>query len=197
MQIEWVVWVVAALCKRNSVVLARASVFCVALIASVFCNAQLVFLRNGIPSPLTWGKFPTVTKVLDKIREEFATDMPRGSMELSVLGAGGHISSHCGPVNYRLRLHLGLVVPEGSGIRVGEEQRTWQVGKVLLIDDSFEHEVPMRAPRSHQVWNNATTPRAVLLVDVWHPKLSEAERDHVSNSAFVSHDSHLVSAQHG
>ena len=39
--------------------------------------------------------------------------------------------------------------------------RRWEVGKALLFDDSFEHEV----------WNNDTTARYVLHVDVWHPGL--------------------------
>ena len=40
---------------------------------------------------------------------------------------------------------------------------------MLAFDDSFEHEVH----------NPAADPRVVLLVDVWHPELSEAERARV------------------
>ena len=36
----------------------------------------------------------------------------------SVLAPGTHICAHCGPGNWRLRLHLGLHVPEGDGCRI-------------------------------------------------------------------------------
>lgn len=37
---------------------------------------------------------------------------------------------------------------------------------MLVFDDSFEHEV----------WHNGTSMRLVLIVDVWHPELTEHER---------------------
>ena len=30
-----------------------------------------------------------------------------------------------------------------------------------------------------QVWNNGTTPRAVLIADVWHPLLEADDRDEI------------------
>lgn len=44
--------------------------------------------------------------------------------------------------------------------------RKWREGKVMVFDDSFEHEV----------WHNGTALRLVLIVDVWHPDLSPAEK---------------------
>lgn len=44
--------------------------------------------------------------------------------------------------------------------------RTWEEGKILIFDDSFEHEV----------WHNGTSVRVVFIVDVWHPDLTEEER---------------------
>jgi aspartyl/asparaginyl beta-hydroxylase (cupin superfamily) len=52
-------------------------------------------------------------------------------------------------------------------MRIGAERRRWRAGRVTLFDDSYEHEV----------WNNASSPRVVLLIDVWHPDLSERERE--------------------
>ena len=76
----------------------------------------------------------------------------------SVLAPGTHICAHCGPGNYRLRLHLGLHVPQGEGcrIRCADQVRRWREGEVLVLDDAFEHEV----------WNEAASPRVVLCVDV-------------------------------
>lgn len=48
--------------------------------------------------------------------------------------------------------------------------RSWSEGELLIFDDSFEHEV----------WHNGTQVRLVLIVDVWHPDLTEEERLNLS-----------------
>lgn len=90
----------------------------------------------------------------------------RGQAKFSVMQPNTHVWPHCGPTNCRLRAHLGLVVPPGTELRVGEEKRSWKEGKMLVFDDSFEHEV----------WHNGSSIRLVLIVDVWHPELTEQER---------------------
>ena len=51
---------------------------------------------------------------------------------------------------------------------VASETLLWQEGKILLFDDSYEHEV----------WNDGETPRAVLIIDLWHPEIvDESVRD--------------------
>ena len=77
------------------------------------------------------------------------------------------INPHYAPTNLRLTAHLGLKVPSGAGcrIRVGREWRGWKQGKVLLFDDSFEHEVE----------NLGTAEaRVVLLIRFFHPGLMSA-----------------------
>jgi aspartyl/asparaginyl beta-hydroxylase (cupin superfamily) len=65
---------------------------------------------------------------------------------------------------------LGLVVPSdpAAELRVGNVTRGWEEGKVLAFDDSFEHEVWYRA--------DPTVRRAVLIVDVFHPDITPANR---------------------
>jgi hypothetical protein len=89
-----------------------------------------------------------------------------GQAYLSVLDSGTHIERHFGPTNIRLRCHLGVIVPDGARIRVGEEMCEWREGHCLVFDDSFEHEV----------WNDSGSERVVLIVDFWHPELTPAER---------------------
>ena len=83
----------------------------------------------------------------------------------SALRAGGHIAPHCGSWNCRLTVHLGLMGLDGCGIRVADEVRTWDRGRCVLFDDSFEHEV----------WHRGSETRVVLLLDIWHPDLTDAE----------------------
>jgi aspartyl/asparaginyl beta-hydroxylase (cupin superfamily) len=61
---------------------------------------------------------------------------------------------------------LGLVVPPDCVMRVGDAQRSWRERDALLFDGSFEHEG----------WNRSDQTRWVLILDIWHPELNEAER---------------------
>lgn len=102
----------------------------------------------------------------------------------SVIAPETHICAHCGPGNYRLRLHLGLHVPTGNScqIRCADQFRSWSEGEVLVLDDSFEHEV----------WNHSSQPRVVLCVDVWHPDFSDAEVNFLERT-LLRGDSRVVS----
>ena len=92
--------------------------------------------------------------------------LPKGSVEFSILDEGTHIKPHCGPSNHKWRFHLGVIVPDRgtTSIRVGDPsveaaRRPWEEGRVLLFDDSYEHEV------FHD--GTGQGPRIVLIVDVY------------------------------
>jgi aspartyl/asparaginyl beta-hydroxylase (cupin superfamily) len=87
----------------------------------------------------------------------------------SILDAKARIPPHTGVNNTRLIIHLPLIVPPGCGFRVGAEHREWEPGQALIFDDTIEHEA----------WNDSDEPRAVLILDVWNPALSVAEREMV------------------
>jgi aspartate beta-hydroxylase len=98
--------------------------------------------------------------------------LPRayGHAFFSVLQPGSHITRHCGPTNKKVRVHLPLVVPpqpECSRLRVGGRVLPLQEGRCLAFQDSWEHEAWLDA--------GASSSRATLVVDVWHPALTEAE----------------------
>jgi beta-hydroxylase len=77
----------------------------------------------------------------------------------SLLKPKTHIRPHKGKPDGLLRCHLGLLVPDRCGIRVGEEHRTWEEGHVLIFDDSMKHEA----------WNQSESDRVVLLLDFSAP----------------------------
>uniref|UniRef100_A0A671P462 Aspartyl/asparaginyl beta-hydroxylase-like n=1 Tax=Sinocyclocheilus anshuiensis TaxID=1608454 RepID=A0A671P462_9TELE len=100
-----------------------------------------------------------------------ATSCKRGQIKFSVMQAGTHVWPHTGPTNCRLRMHLGLVIPsKGCRIRCTNQTREWEEGKVLIFDDSFEHEV----------WQEAESYRLIFIVDVWHPQLTQLQRQTLS-----------------
>ena len=78
-----------------------------------------------------------------------------------------NIPPHNGVLNTRLICHLPIVVPEPCGaLRVGNEQRRWREGELLIFDDSIQHEA----------WNHSAEQRVVLLFEIWRPELNEEER---------------------
>ena len=120
---------------------------------------------------------------------------------VSVLRANTHITMHCGVSNAKLRMHLGLHVPptqlahQGlrSAIRVGDQTLTWADGEAFVFDDSFEHEVwwshnasavepgtncSVNSGSDDNV-NASSNVRVVLMVDVFHPELSERRRQKI------------------
>ena len=61
-----------------------------------------------------------------------------------------------------------LVVPPDCGaLKAAGEARAWQEGRLMMFDDSFEHEA----------WNDSDQTRVVLIFDTWNPHLSEIERE--------------------
>jgi aspartyl/asparaginyl beta-hydroxylase (cupin superfamily) len=108
------------------------------------------------------ARAPRTAKVLGELEEAQDCDF----MMFSANVPGTHLRPHCGTTNTRLRCHLGLIVPEGCSMRVRTEVRPWEEGKCLIFDDSFEHEV----------WNQGTGTRVILLVDIWHPEVTPIER---------------------
>ena len=80
----------------------------------------------------------------------------------SVLSPHKHIPSHKGIFKGIIRSHLGLIIPGKPGdcvMRIEKDHVNWKEGKVVIFDDTCEHEV----------WNNTPETRVVLLVDVKRP----------------------------
>ncbi len=88
----------------------------------------------------------------------------------SLLKAGARIAPHTGMFNTRLVCHLPLIVPPGCRFRVGNDVREWEEGKLMIFDDTIEHEA----------WNDSQDDRVVLIFDIWRPELSEQERDELT-----------------
>lgn len=86
----------------------------------------------------------------------------------SKLAPNTRIPPHNGLMNTRLICHLPLIVPPGCGaLRVGNEERPWVEGELLIFDDSIEHEA----------WNNSDRDRVILLFEIWRPEITAEERE--------------------
>ena len=97
---------------------------------------------------------PDTLAVLSKVPEVYQAFF-------SILDPGKAVPAHRGPFRGYLRYHLGLRVPRERPpvFRIIDHFYTWQEGKDLLFDDCADHEV----------LNESTEPRGILIVDVLRP----------------------------
>lgn len=110
-----------------------------------------------------------------------------GNAMFSVLDCNSSIEPHTGPCNFRLRCHLPLKVPSGFKVQVGVEVKEWELGELLVFDDSFVHRVwhegslILTKGESEGTKGGNETHRVVLIFDIWHPDLDREEIDILSH----------------
>lgn len=126
--------------------------------------AEVNIIRQGMPQSRIVELLPITSSVVLSIMD--ASTMIHGGSKVSVIDGGSLVRPHTGATNARLRVHMGITVPNDCGIVVDGEERTWAEGKCMVFDDSFVH----------SVWQNSSRVRIILIVDVWHPQLNESGR---------------------
>ena len=122
--------------------------------------------KDGVRQDANCARCPATAAALEAVP---LLDLPgKGpTVMFSILEPRTRIPPHTGSNNVRTTVHLPLVVPEGCGFRVGRgDARRLEVGEAWAFDDTIEHEA----------WNDSDALRAILILDVWNPLLSEAER---------------------
>jgi aspartyl/asparaginyl beta-hydroxylase (cupin superfamily) len=122
--------------------------------------------RGGQRVEPNLARCPETAKALDAVGMAEIGGLCPNAM-FSALAPRTAIPPHTGETNARVVAHLPLIVPEGCRYRVGFEHRRWEVGKVLVFDDTLEHE-------AH---NDSDELRVVLIFDIWNPYLSPPERE--------------------
>lgn len=79
---------------------------------------------------------------------------------------GSGVKPHSDGRNFILTSHLGIKIPEGCWIEVANERKHWEEQRLLTLDTSFVH----------STGNPTDGERYVLIIDFWHPEITEAER---------------------
>ena len=125
--------------------------------------------RDGVRKDDVCKRCPRTAALLDELP---LLDLPEfgPNVMFSCLAPHTTIPPHSGETNVRLVTHLALIVPGQCFFRVGNDTREWQEGKAWVFDDTLEHEAR----------NDSDKLRVVLIIDVWNPYLTKAERDLVS-----------------
>lgn len=114
---------------------------------------SFVFEAYGYHVPRNRALCPRTAELLDQV--------PGLMLAMfSIMEPGTYVPLHTGVSKALINAHLGLDVPAGDcRIEVGGETRWWDAGKLLLLDDTYPH----------QVWNNTDRTRVVLLMQVRRP----------------------------
>ncbi|XP_068223245.1 aspartate beta-hydroxylase domain-containing protein 2-like [Palaemon carinicauda] len=129
------------------------------------------FIDQGVAVERNCRKCPNTATMLGSL-PSVMRDCVFGNACFSILYPDSHIEPHHGPTNLRLRCHLGLKIPDGCFLEVGGEQRKWEVKETIIFDDSFEHSATFKNNHS----SLQSLPRAILMVDFWHPDISGDEK---------------------
>lgn len=131
--------------------------------------SALHLIRNGVRVEQNTRHCPRTTAVMGELPQP---DVPSASPNamFSLLAPRTRIPPHTGVANTRLVCHLPLIVPPNCGFRVGATTTEWKVGEAFVFDDTIEHEA----------WNDSEELRVVLILDLWPPALSAAEREAVA-----------------
>lgn len=82
------------------------------------------------------------------------------------LAADTLVPARHGMLNSRLIGHLPLIAPPRSGLSVDGEWRDWEPGKLVIFDDSVEHEIR----------NESGEDAVVLLFDIARPEIDAADQ---------------------
>jgi len=125
----------------------------------------LVLLDRGMWEPTNVQLFPqTATAIRD-------CGVPATEVFFASMQPHSDIQPHTDFTNFVLTSHLALDIPENGKnkcrLSVGDDTRQWLNGKVMLFDTSILHDAI----------NEADQTRYILMMRVWHPDLTEPERN--------------------
>jgi aspartyl/asparaginyl beta-hydroxylase (cupin superfamily) len=123
------------------------------------------FYDKGKPIAERVARAPGTMQAIRRLPQA-EVDLRSPTAMFSVLQPKTRIPPHTGIANFRLVVHLPLVLPPGCGFRVGGESREWRIGEAWVFDDTIEH----------AAWNDSEETRIILICDIWSPRLSPDER---------------------
>ncbi|MER2472168.1 aspartyl/asparaginyl beta-hydroxylase domain-containing protein [Photorhabdus laumondii] len=126
----------------------------------------LYLFKNGQPNNAVANILPATWHIFNNELRDW--HCPLLEVHFSVLQPGTVIKPHCDLWNFTLNLHFAVDIPASHcEIIVANEARCWKEGECLLFDYSYQHEA----------YNRSDKHRICLLMDIWHPNLSFAERE--------------------
>lgn len=133
-------------------------------LASISPDHRAIAPINKWRSFFLWGYGYHVRENLDRcpVTTRVVAQIPGlNSAFFSILAPGTHIPAHRGVTKGLITCHLGLIIPRDGDVRMRVADRVvrWSEGETLVFDDTYDHEV----------WNDTSGTRVVLLIQVRRP----------------------------
>jgi aspartyl/asparaginyl beta-hydroxylase (cupin superfamily) len=126
---------------------------------------RAVFLSVlGREQESTASHFPAT---MDYIRSCSDIIYPLAGISFSVLEPGAFIPPHSDRTNVFIHFHQGVAVPADCALKVAGEVVDFEEAGSFLFDPSYEH----------SAWNRSPSIRIQLILPVWHPDITGAERE--------------------
>jgi tetratricopeptide (TPR) repeat protein len=133
--------------------------------------ASVHLYSRGVANQTVIKRFPETLAALAGLPLATTNGNP-SEVFISVLAPHTRIPEHFGVSSAILTAHLPIEVPPGCGLKVHQETREPQAGKLMVFDDTWEH----------SAWNDSDQPRVVLIFELWHPELTGPEREAIARS---------------
>jgi aspartyl/asparaginyl beta-hydroxylase (cupin superfamily) len=124
----------------------------------------LVLMDRGIWDPVNVNCFPVTAKAIKDsgapvVEAFFASMSPKTDIKL-----------HTDNTNFVVTSHLALDIPDNGEnkcrLTIGDETRQWINGEILMFDTSI----------MHAAINESDKTRYILMLRLWHPDLTDVER---------------------
>lgn len=124
----------------------------------------LVLMNRGIWDPVNVNLFPVTAKAV------YDAGVPAVEVFFASMQPHTDIKPHSDFTNFVLTSHLAIDIPSNGEnkcrLSVGDTVKQWINGEVMLFDTSILHDAI----------NESDQMRYILMLRVWHPELSETER---------------------
>jgi tetratricopeptide (TPR) repeat protein len=133
--------------------------------------ASVHLYSRGIANRDVVDKFPLTLAALESLPLATPSGNP-AEVFISVLAPHTRIPEHFGVSSAILTAHLPIEVPPGCGLKVHEETRAPEEGKLMVFDDTWQH----------CAWNDSDQQRVVLIFELWHPELTAPDKVAIANS---------------
>lgn len=125
----------------------------------------LVLMNRGRWDPTNVEMFPKTSKIVHE------SGIPATEVFFASMNGPSEIKQHTDFTNFVLTSHLAVDIPYSGEnkcrITVGDETNQWLNGNVMVFDTSLLHDAV----------NESDKTRYILMFRVWHPDLTQAERD--------------------
>ena len=127
--------------------------------------STLVLMNRGMWDESNCNLFPQTAKAVQN------SGIPATEVFFASMKPNTDIKLHSDFTNFVLTSHLAVEIPESGNnkcrLSIGDETREWINGEIMLFDTSIMHDAI----------NESDEMRYILMFRVWHPDLTEVERN--------------------